>query len=189
MTARRLLLLGPPGAGKGTQAVRLAEELEIPQISTGEMLRAAVAAGSEVGKQAKAHMDAGGLVPDDVVIGVAEERLGQPDAANGFILDGFPRTRAQAEALDGLLGQLGCTLECCIVLTADAEELVKRLLKRSEIEGRSDDNETAIRNRMTVYAEKTAPLIDYYGAKNILVEVDGLGEIDEVAARIAAALD
>ncbi|MCP5056845.1 MAG: adenylate kinase [bacterium] len=189
MTARRLLLLGPPGAGKGTQAVRLAEKLEIPQISTGEMLREAVAAGSEVGEKAKAHMDAGGLVPDSVVIGVAEERLGQPDAASGFILDGFPRTRAQAEALDGLLPKLGCKLECCIVLTADAEELVKRLLKRSEIEGRSDDNEVAIRNRMTLYNEKTAPLIEYYDERDILVEVDGLGEIDEVAARVAAALE
>ncbi|MBW2241568.1 MAG: adenylate kinase [Deltaproteobacteria bacterium] len=188
MTSRRLLMLGPPGAGKGTQSARLAEELGIPQIATGEMLRAAVAAGSEVGKKAKARMDTGDLVPDSVVIGVAEERLSQPDVAAGFILDGFPRNRAQAEALDGMLPKLGCTLECCIVLAADVEVLVKRLLKRAEIEGRSDDNETSIRNRMAVYDEKTAPLIEYYNAKNILVEVDGLGEIDEVAARIAAAI-
>ena len=188
MTARRLLLLGPPGAGKGTQAQRLVDDLGIPQISTGDMLRAAVAAGSEVGRKAKGHMDAGELVPDTVVIGVAEERLAQPDAANGFILDGFPRTRDQAEALDALLAKLGCRLECCVALEIDEEELVKRLLRRAEIEGRSDDNEVAIRTRMAEYNEKTAPLVDYYGAKNILARVDGLGEIDEVAARIAAVL-
>ncbi|MCP3984164.1 MAG: adenylate kinase [bacterium] len=188
MTARRLLLLGPPGAGKGTQAIRLANQLGIPQISTGDMLRAAVAAGSEIGKTAQAHMDAGELVPDHVVIGVAEERLGQSDATDGFILDGFPRTRAQAEALDGLLPKLGCKLECCIALTVDPEELVARLLKRAEIEGRADDNEKAIRTRMAVYEEKTEPLIDHYRAKSILALVDGLGEVDEVAVRITAAL-
>lgn len=188
MTSRRLLLLGPPGAGKGTQAQRLADDLGIPQISTGEMLRAAVAAGTDVGQNAKAHLDAGELVPDAIVIGVAQERLGQPDVANGFILDGFPRTSAQAEALDALLAEFGCRLECCLALEVDGEELVKRLLKRAEVEGRSDDNETSIRTRMAVYNEKTAPLLDYYSAKNILARVDGLGEIDEVAARIAAAL-
>ncbi len=189
MTARRLLLLGPPGAGKGTQAQRLVDELGIPQVSTGDMLRAAVAAGTEVGRRAQAHMDAGELVPDEVVIGVARERLSEPDAAKGFVLDGFPRTRAQAEALDELLPKLGVTLERCVALTVDEDELVGRLLKRAKIEGRTDDNEESIRTRMGEYREKTAPLIEYYGAMGILVLVDGLGEIDEVAARIAAALE
>jgi len=188
MTARRLLLLGPPGAGKGTQAGRLVDELQIPQISTGDMLRAAVAAGTPVGVEAQGYMDAGKLVPDEVVIGVAKERLGKPDAQQGFILDGFPRTVAQAEALDVMLPSLGCELERCVALTVNEDELVERLLKRAEIEGRADDNEESIRTRMAEYREKTAPLVDYYRSKEILVEVNGLGEVDEVAARIAAAL-
>jgi adenylate kinase len=189
MSARRLLLLGPPGAGKGTQAQLLVERLGIPQISTGDMLRAAVAAGSEVGRQAKSYMDAGKLVPDAVVIGVAEQRLGRPDAKQGFILDGFPRTAAQAEALDRMLPTLGCGLERCVALTVDEDELVKRLLRRAELEGRSDDNETSIRTRMREYREKTAPLIAYYRGRGVLREVDGLGEIEDVARRIAKALD
>lgn len=184
MTATRLLLLGPPGAGKGTQARRLVERLGIPQISTGDMLRAAVAAQTPVGREAKAHMDAGRLVPDAVVIGVAEERLGQPDAREGFILDGFPRTVAQAEALDGLLGRMGQKLECCVALVVDEEELVQRLLKRAEIEGRSDDNEASIRTRMAEYRAKTEPLLSYYRKRGCLAEVDGLGEVDDVADRI-----
>lgn len=189
MTARRLLLLGPPGAGKGTQAQRITEELGIPQISTGDMLRAAVQAGSEVGREAKGFMDAGELVPDRVVIGVAKDRLGQPDAREGFILDGFPRTSAQAQALDEMLPELGFALERCVAIRVDEEELVGRLLKRAEIEGRSDDNEESIRTRMGEYKAKTAPLISYYEAKGILVEVDGKGSVDEVAARIAAGLE
>jgi adenylate kinase len=189
MSARRLLLLGPPGAGKGTQAQLLVERLGIPQVSTGDMLRAAVAAGSEVGRQAKSYMDAGKLVPDAVVIGVAEERLGRPDAKQGFILDGFPRTAAQAEVLDRMLPKLGCELERCVALTVDEDELVKRLLRRAELEGRSDDNETSIRTRMREYKDKTEPLIAYYRGRGVLREVDGLGEIEEVARRIAQALD
>ena len=189
MSARRMLLLGPPGAGKGTQAQRLVERLGVPQVSTGDMLRAAVAAGSEVGRKAKAYMDAGQLVPDEVVIGVAEERLGRPDARHGFILDGFPRTRAQAEALDRMLPKLGVTLERCVALAVDAEQLVKRLLRRAEIEGRSDDNEHAIRERMRVYEEKTKPLIAYYRERGVLREVDGMGSVDEVARRVAHALN
>jgi adenylate kinase len=188
MTACRLLLLGPPGAGKGTQAQRLIDSLGIPQISTGDMLRAAVAADSGVGREARSYMDAGKLVPDEVVIGVARERLSQPDAAAGFILDGFPRTVAQAEALDRLLEGLGAKLERCVALTVDREELVQRLLKRAEIEGRSDDNEEAIRTRMVEYEQKTAPLVDYYRQHGVLAEVDGLGDIDEVARRIAEAI-
>jgi len=188
MSARRLLLLGPPGAGKGTQAQSLAERLGVPQVSTGEMLRAAVAAGSEVGKRAKAFMEAGKLVPDEVVIDVAEQRLGQPDARKGFILDGFPRTAAQADALDKLLPSLGVSLECCVSLQVDEEELVKRLLKRAEIEGRADDNERTIRTRMQVYKESTAPLIAYYRARGVLREVDGEGSVSEVAKRLEQAL-
>ena len=188
MTKRRLLLLGPPGAGKGTQARLLVERLGIPQISTGDMLRAAVTAGSEVGKRAKSFMDGGKLVPDDVVIGVAEQRLGQTDANNGFILDGFPRTSAQADALDRMLPRLGCTLERCIALLVDEEELVKRLLKRAQIEGRSDDNEQAIRTRMQVYKDSTAPLIAYYRGRSVLKEVGGEGSVEDVAKRIEQAL-
>jgi adenylate kinase len=189
MSARRLLLLGPPGAGKGTQALRLVERLGIPQISTGDMLRAAVATGSEVGRQAKSYMEAGKLVPDAVVIGVAEQRLAHPDAERGFILDGFPRTVAQAEALDRMLPRLGVTLERCVALLVDEEQLVKRLLRRAEIEGRSDDNEHAIRERMREYEVKTKPLIEYYRGRGVLREVDGLGTMDEVAQRIERALD
>jgi adenylate kinase len=153
------------------------------------MLRAAVAAGSEVGRKAKSYMDAGQLVPDAVVIGVAEERLARPDAKRGFILDGFPRTAGQAEALDRMLPKLGCALERCVALTVDENELVKRLLRRAELESRSDDNEASIRTRMREYRQKTEPLIAYYRARGVLREVDGLGEIEEVAKRIAQALD
>jgi adenylate kinase len=188
MSARRLLLLGPPGAGKGTQAQRLAERLGIPQISTGDMLRAAVAAGTEVGRRAKSFMDVGKLVPDETVIGVALERLGQPDAKQGFILDGFPRTPAQADALDQALPRLGCSLERCVSLQVDEEELVKRLLRRAEIEGRPDDNEQTIRTRMQVYRESTAPLVAYYRARGVLREIDGEGSVGEVAERLERAL-
>ena len=188
MSARRMLLLGPPGAGKGTQAQSLVDRLEIPQISTGDMLRAAVAAGTKVGRQAKSFMDAGKLVTDEIVIGVAEERLRKPDAQDGFILDGFPRTVAQAEALDELLDRLGVKLERCVALMVDEDELVKRLLGRAEIEGRSDDNEESIRVRMNEYGEKTEPLVNYYRGRGVLVEVDGEGSVDEVAARIEEAL-
>jgi len=188
MSARRLLLLGPPGAGKGTQARLLVERLGVPQISTGDMLRAAVAAGSAVGRRARSYMDAGELVPDEVVIGVAEERLRQPDAAEGFILDGFPRTVAQAEALDALLARLGAKLERCVVLAADEDELVRRLLRRAELEGRSDDNEETIRTRMAEYRRKTEPLIGHYRQRGVLAELDGIGEIEEVAARIEGAI-
>jgi adenylate kinase len=188
MSAHRLLLLGPPGAGKGTQAQLLVERLGVPQISTGDMLRAAVAAGSEVGRRAKGFMDAGKLVPDEVVIDVAEQRLGQPDAKRGFILDGFPRTAAQADVLDKLLPRLGVTLERCISMRVDEDELVKRLLKRAEIDGRSDDNEQTIRTRMQVYKESTAPLIAYYRKRGVLHEVNGEGSIGDVAKRIAEAL-
>jgi adenylate kinase len=188
MTALRLLLLGPPGAGKGTQAKRLVEGLRIPQISTGDMLRDAVASGSPVGEEAKSYMDAGKLVPDAVVIGVAEQRLRQDDARRGFVLDGFPRTVAQAEALDTMLAKLGTKLERCISLRVDVDEVVKRLLRRAEIEGRSDDNETAIRTRMEEYRRKTQPLVDHYRAAGVLREVEGMGDVDTIARRIQEAV-
>ncbi|MBW2714443.1 MAG: adenylate kinase [Deltaproteobacteria bacterium] len=188
MGARRMLLLGPPGAGKGTQAQHLVAKFGIPQISTGDMLRGAVAAGTDVGRQAKDYMDRGELVPDAVVIGVAEERLSQDDTESGFILDGFPRTAAQAEALDVLLERMGTNLECCIALVVDEDSLVARLLGRAQIEGRSDDSEETIRTRMSVYRAQTAPLVDYYRNRGVLAEVDGLGSIEEVAKRIEGAL-
>jgi len=189
MTATRIVLLGAPGAGKGTQAALLVERLGIPHISTGDMLRAAVKAETPIGLQAKAVMDAGKLVGDDIVIGIAEERLKQPDAAAGFILDGFPRTLAQAEALDALLERLGSQLDCCLALTADTDEVVKRLLKRAELEGRADDNEETIRERMRVYDEQTAPLLDYYRAQGLLVEVSGMGTVEEVSRNVMEALE
>ena len=160
MSATRLLFLGAPGAGKGTQAKTLVERLGIPQISTGDMLRAAVAAGTEVGKLAQRYMERGDLVPDEVVIGVARERLSEPDCEPGFILDGFPRTRAQAEALDKILEEMGTPLEACVTLEVPEDELVGRLLKRAELEGRSDDNEETVRTRMHVYRDQTEPLVD-----------------------------
>jgi len=188
MMARRILLLGAPGAGKGTQAERLVQNLGIPQISTGDMLRAAVAEETPVGLEAKAFMERGDLVPDSVVIGVAEERLSKPDAAEGFVLDGFPRTTAQAEALDELLDRIGSKLECCLALVVDEEAVVKRLLGRAEIEGRSDDTEETIRNRMVVYRESTEPLVAYYRERGLLAEVDGMGTVDEIGKRIEGAL-
>jgi adenylate kinase len=188
MGAKRMLLLGPPGAGKGTQAQHLVAKFGIPQISTGDMLRGAVAAGTDVGRQAKDYMDRGELVPDAVVIGVAEERLSQDDTESGFILDGFPRTAAQAEALDVLLERMGTNLECCIALVADEDSLVARLLGRAQIEDRSDDSEETIRTRMSVYRAQTAPLVDYYRNRGVLAEVDGLGSPEEVAKRIEEAL-
>ncbi len=186
--ATRIVLLGPPGAGKGTQAARLVETLGIPHVSTGDMLRSAVRIGSPVGLKAKAVMEAGELVSDEIVIGIAEERLAEKDAAGGFLLDGFPRTIAQAEALEEMLERLGVRLDCCLAITVDNEAVVERLLKRAEIEGRADDNETSIRERMRVYDAETAPLLAFYTTRDRLIEVDGMGTIDEVAERIEKAL-
>ena len=186
---RRLVLLGPPGAGKGTQAAGLVDRLEIPHVSTGDMLRAAVETGTPVGLRAKAVMEAGELVSDEIVIGIAEERLSAPDAQKGFLLDGFPRTIAQATALEDLLEKLGVVLDCCLALTVDNEAVVSRLLKRAEIEGRADDNEESIRERMREYDSKTAPLLAFYGERGGLIEVDGMGTIEEVGERIKQALD
>ena len=188
MTARRIVLFGAPGAGKGTQAVLVVERLGVPQISTGDMLRAAVAAGTELGGRAEKIMERGELVPDEVVIEVAKERLAQSDAQRGFVLDGFPRTVAQAEALDEVLERLGTQLERCVALVVKEEAVVARLLKRAEIEGRTDDDEQTIRQRLRVYREQTQPLLAYYRERDLLAEVDGLGEVDEVAKRVEEAL-
>lgn len=188
MSATRILLLGAPGAGKGTQAALLVERLQIPHISTGDMLRAAVSLGTEVGQQAKAVMDSGKLVSDEIVIAIAAERLSQPDAEKGFVFDGFPRTLAQAKALNATLAELGTPLECCLAVTVDSEAVIQRLLKRAEIEGRADDNEETIRERMRVYDEQTEPLLAYYGEAGILREIGGMGSVDEVARRVEKVL-
>jgi len=181
----KVVFLGPPGAGKGTQAVRIAEKYNVPHISTGDILRAAVKEGTELGKLAKSYMDRGELVPDDVIIGIIRERLSQPDVKErGFILDGFPRTIAQAEALDELLAEMELPLDKVIYLNVDDEEIVKRLLAR----GRADDTEEVIRNRLKVYREQTAPLVDYYTEKGLLVEICGVGEIEEITKKIEESL-
>jgi len=188
MTARRLLMLGPPGVGKGTQAQRLVQKLGVPQISTGMMLRDAVAAKTAVGLEAQAVMARGDLVSDDIVIAVAEQRLAAPDARRGFILDGFPRTPGQAAALDAMLDRLGTPLERCIALTVDEDVIVRRLLKRAEIEGRSDDSEETVRKRLKIYQAQTQPLIAHYSKQGIVRAVDGNATVDEVAKRIEEAL-
>ena len=188
MSATRILLLGAPRAGKGTQAALLIERLGVLHVSTGDMLRKAVADGTEIGLKAKAIMDAGKLVSDEIVILIAEQRLAQPDAANGFVLDGFPRTRAQAEALASMLDKNGTALERCVALTVDTDAVVERLLKRAKLEGRADDNEETIRERMRVYDAQTAPLLEFYKIAGILSEVDGMGTKEEVSARVETAL-
>ena len=188
MTARRLILLGPPGSGKGTQAKRLVGKLGVPTISTGDLLRKAVASGSELGRRVGSTMERGELVPDEIMIEVVRERLSRPDARKGFILDGFPRTVRQAEALDRMLAELDAGLQRCVALEVDEDEVVERLIKRGELEGRSDDNPETIRNRIHVYRRQTAPLIDYYRGKRLLREIDGMGSVEEVEQAIEEAL-
>ena len=184
----RIVLMGPPGAGKGTQAVRLAERLGVPHISTGDIFRANVGQGTELGREAKKYMDAGEYVPDSVTNGMVADRLQQPDAAGGFLLDGYPRTVDQVHALNGMLSDAGTPLDKAVEITADTDEVVARLLNRAKEQGRADDTEEVIRNRMRVYAEQTAPLTELYSAQGVLVQVDGMGSIDEVTARLLAAL-
>lgn len=189
----RLLIMGPPGAGKGTQAKGIAEHYGIPAISTGDIFRgiskADEATATPLAKQVKEIMLTGGYVSDEITNQIVAERLGEPDAAGGFLLDGYPRTAGQVDALDAMLAEEGAKLDGVVSLEADQDELVSRLLKRAEIEGRADDNEETIRTRQQVYAEQTADLLQVYGDRGLLVSVDGLGEIDEVAQRIFAALD
>lgn len=184
---RRLLFLGPPGAGKGTQAEMLARAIGVPHVSTGEMLRDNVEKGTELGRKAQEIMAAGDLVPDDLVVAMVEDRLGQDDAACGYLLDGFPRNTSQAEALDAAIGE--GALELAVLIEADEEELVQRLLQRAEDQGREDDNEETIRNRLQVYRDETEPLVGYYPDHGVAVyAVDGLGSVDEVFARVVAVL-
>lgn len=185
----RLLIIGAPGAGKGTQAARIAERYGIPAISTGDIFRANIKAGTELGKRVTALIESGKLVPDELTNEIVADRLGHADAANGFLLDGYPRTVAQVHALDAVLQAEARKLDAVVLLEADADSVVERLLKRAEIEGRVDDTEDVIRHRQDVYTEQTAPLIDLFGERGILLAVDGLGSVDEVTARIFAALD
>ena len=187
--ARRLVLLGPPGAGKGTQAVRLCADLGLPQVSTGELFRRQKAEGTELGLLAASYMDRGEYVPDEVTDAVVERRLAEPDARDGFLLDGYPRTLAQVEALDAMLRDSGHGLDLVLNIAAPIEEVVGRLLGRAQQEGRADDTEEVIRRRLEVYEEETAPLVDVYRSRAILRDIDGLGDVDEVAARIRAVVD
>lgn len=175
-----LILIGPPGAGKGTQAKMLEQSLGLPQVSTGDLFRHNLKNATELGKLAKTYMDKGELVPDAVTVAMVKDRLSQPDAANGAILDGFPRTIAQAEALDKMLAELGGRITVVPHMVVDGEALVQRLLKRAQIEGRADDSEDTIRNRMRVYEEQTRPLLDYYRQRGLVVDVDGGQTIEAV---------
>ena len=212
-----LILLGPPGAGKGTQAKRIEQEFAVVQLSTGDMLRAAVAAGTEVGTKAKAVMEAGGLVPDEIVVSIIAERIAEPDCAAGFILDGFPRTVAQAESLDTMLAEKGLGIDHVIEMQVDDKALIERLsgrfscagcgaayhdsFNRPKVEGvcdvcggteftrRKDDNAETVGTRLEAYHGQTAPLLPYYGSRGALRSVDGMAEIDEVARQIRAVID
>lgn len=187
----RLILLGPPGAGKGTQAERLRDAYGICQLSTGDMLRAAVAAATPIGLKAKGIMERGELVPDDVVVGIISERIDRPDCADGFILDGFPRTVAQAEALDRLLAEKGFALDAVVELAVDEKILIERVEKRARESAdgpRSDDNADALTKRVEVYRAQTEPLIAYYREKGLLRRVDGMADVESVSAEIAEVL-
>lgn len=184
----RIVLLGAPGSGKGTQATLMKTELDVPHISSGKLLRDAVEAGTLLGRKAKKVMDRGELVSDELMLGLIEERLTEPDAQLGFILDGYPRNLAQAEALDELLERLGRPVDEALQIDVDEEQVVKRIAHRAAEEGRSDDTEEIVRHRMEVYAEQTAPLVDYYARRGILSRVLGDGSVEDVFQRIRGVL-
>jgi adenylate kinase len=184
----RLLLIGPPGAGKGTQAQIVAEARGVPHISTGDIFRANVAADTPLGLEAKRYMESGELVPDSVTNAMVADRLAQPDAARGFLLDGYPRNTAQAEVLDGELRRLGTALDAVVEIAVDSDEVVARLLERATVQGRTDDTEDVIRRRLQVYAEQTEPLVAYYSSRGLVTSINGVGSIDDVTGRILAVL-
>ena len=184
----RLIIVGPPGAGKGTQASRIAASFGIPAISTGDIFRANIKNETDLGKQVKDILSSGGYVTDQVTNAIVRDRLHEDDAAQGFLLDGYPRTLPQVDALDAMLAEDGHALDAVLELTVDEEAVVQRLIKRAEIEGRSDDTEQVIRERQAIYRKETAPLAELYGQRGLLVQVDGMGEVDEVTARIEQAL-
>lgn len=184
----RIVLLGPPGSGKGTQAALLVKQLGIPHISTGALLRDAAKRGTALGLRAKARTDKGELVSDDVISGMLEERLQLEDVAKGFILDGYPRNLAQASALDILLKRLNQPVEEAILIDINAEQILKRIAKRAQEEGRADDTEETVRNRLRVYAEQTAPVADYYAERGLLTRVLGDGGVDEIFQRLRSIL-
>jgi adenylate kinase len=185
----RIVLLGPPGAGKGTQAARVACRFSAPHIATGDIFRANVADGTDLGRAAQEYMDRGDLVPDEVVIAMVTERLAERDCQAGFVLDGFPRTVEQAEALDRRLVDLGSPLHAVLCFDITEEELLRRLAGRAAAQHRADDAEQTIRHRLEVFAIKTRPLIDYYAHRGLLIQVDAIGPIEVVTKRILAALD
>ncbi len=184
----RLVLLGAPGSGKGTQATRLKEHLQVPHISTGDLLRAEVAAGTPLGLQAKEVMARGDLVSDDILLGMLKDRLSREDTRAGFILDGYPRNLEQAAALDALLAGLGQKFDAAVQLVVDNEQIIARLAGRAKAEGRSDDSPESVRHRLNVYDEKTAPVVDFYRQHGQLTVVDGVGALDEVFTRIVEAI-
>jgi len=185
----RIVILGAPGSGKGTQATMLVEQMGIPHISTGALLRNAAKEGTELGLKAKAITDQGELLPDDIMSGIVEDRLGREDVANGFILDGYPRNVAQAKALDEMLERLQKPVQEAIHIDVDPEQIIKRIAKRAQEEGRSDDAEKTVRNRMRIYAEQTAPVADYYEERGLLTRVLGDGNKEEILQRILSALN
>ncbi len=186
--SERLVIMGPQGAGKGTQAARLAEHLGVPAISTGDIFRANIKGGTELGLLAQSYTSKGELVPDEVTNAMVRDRVGQDDAAGGFILDGYPRNAAQVVELDAILADLGTGLDHVVELTAERPELLARLRKRAEIEGREDDTEETIARRLDIYDEQTAPLTSAYAERGLLVRVDGIGQVDEVTDRVLAGL-
>ncbi|WP_153393247.1 adenylate kinase [Ornithinicoccus halotolerans] len=185
----RIVILGPPGAGKGTQAAAIAESRSIPAISTGDIFRANIKNETELGQQVKEILASGGYVPDEVTNAIVRDRLVQDDARHGFLLDGYPRTPGQVEALDEMLAEQGVVLDVVLELTVDTDEVVQRLQQRARDQGRADDTEEVIRERMAIYVEETAPLASIYRERGLLRQVDGMGTVEEVRERISAALD